>query len=869
MKKLVRNIALLSAFCTCVSSCNESEKVVAKEMLLSDNWKVQSSAKVTQNGEELSTPQASTDSWYNATVPSTVMGVLTSNGLYKDLLTGTNYKDADRSPFDVSWWYRTTFKLSTEDTQKHIKLLFDGLTYRANIWLNGVQIASKDDVYGAFCRFSFDISDQVKEENTLAVEVFRAQKGEPNIGFVDWNPRPLDENMGIFREVRLSVTGDVEMLNTWVQSKVNTETLNEAWLSIETQLANLSDKAISGQLKGKIENIDFSIPVTLKAGETKKVKITSDDVKGLHIQNPRIWWCSGLGNPELYRLDLAFTTGNEVSAQTHETFGIRQIETYLTPKGHKGFVLNGKRVLIKSAGWTDDIFLRDTPQSNEIQVQYVKDMNMNSIRFENVWGNSQNIYDLCDRYGLLALVGWSCQWEWEGYMGTPDDDFGCIHSEHDINLVARYFHDQVTWLRNHPSVMAWMVGSDKLPNPTLEKKYLDMYAEIDDRPYIGAAKTMVSELSGPTGMKMNGPYEYVGPNYWYLDTQYGGAFGFNTETGPGAEIPVYESIRKMIPDGELWPLNAAWDFHCTTSTTALNNMKVMTEAVEGKFGKTPNLKSYLDRVHLLNYESTKSMFEAFRVNKEEGTGIVQWMLNSAWPSMYWQLYDYYMIPTPAYYGVKKGNSPYQLIYNYKDNGIYAVNETPANSDNMKAIINGYSIDSKPLYSKEVAFSIATNEAKKIFEIDNSAKNSFVKLTLLDSENNLVAENFYTLASSQDTYFWEKTDWVGTPMKTYGNFKDLTNIAASDLKINVSRKEGQVNIEIENPTNVIAFFTQFLLKDKNGEIIYPVSWEDNYISMLPGEKKTVRCSFHEKQINATPSVLKISGWNIKEQIIKLN
>lgn len=869
MRKLIKNIALTAALGITLSACAKTEETLAKEILLSSNWEVQSSAKTPLEGQALSTPQASTDGWYPTTVPSTIMGVLTANGLYKDLLTGTNYKDADRTPFDASWWYRTTFKLSPEDIQKHIKLSFDGITYRANVWLNGKQIASKEEMYGTFCRFSYDITGQVKEENTLAVEVFRAQKGEPNMGFVDWNPRPLDENMGIYREVRLFVTGDVDMYNTWVQSKVNTETLNEAWLSIETQLANLSDKAVNGQLKGQIENISFSIPVSLKAGEKKKVKITPADAKALHIKNPRLWWSSGLGNPELYNLDLKFVANSQVTAQENITFGIRQIDTYLTPNGHKGFVLNGKRVLIKSAGWTDDIFLRDTPESNEMQVQYVKDMNMNSIRFENIWGNSQSIYDLCDRYGLLALVGWSCQWEWEGYMGVPDDEFGCIITEHDIDLVARYFHDQVIWLRNHPSVFAWMVGSDKLPRPALEKKYLEIFPEIDDRPYVGAAKTLVSEFSGPTGMKMDGPYEYVGPNYWYLDTRHGGAFGFNTETGPGSEIPIYESIRKMIPDGELWPLNKAWDFHCTTSTTALNSMEVTTEAINNKYGKANNLKSYLDRAHLLNYESTKSMFEAFRVNKTEGTGIVQWMLNSAWPSMYWQLYDYYMIPTPAYYGVKKGNNPYQLIYNYKDNGIYAVNETPANGDNMKAVIRGFSIASKPLYTEEITFSIGENEAQKVFTIDNTAKNSFVKLELFDNQNNLVAENFYALASSEDTYFWEKTNWVGTPMKEYSDFKDLATMATSELKINVTQpKEGVLSVEIENPTVHIAFFTQFLLKDNKGEVIYPVYWEDNYISILPGERRTLECSFDRNKVNSPVSVLQINGWNLQEQTINL-
>jgi len=872
MKKLFLQIALPVVLCIYLVSCTSTETVVAQEILLSQDWAVQSSAKIGQDGKALSSSGINTKDWYPASVPSTVMGTLTQNGLYKDLLIGTNYKDADKSIFDVSWWYRTNFKLPKIEKGEHIKLQFDGLTYRANIWLNGEQIASKDDVYGPFCRFSFDITNKVQNDNVLAVEIFRAQSGEPNIGFVDWNPRPLDENMGIFREVRVVVSGAVEMNNTWVQSKVNTETLNEAWLNIETQLVNDSDKEVKGNLEGQIEGITFLVPVSLSAKEKKTVKITPEEVKGLNIKNPRLWWCNNMGTPELYDLELKFVTDNKISAQDKITFGIRQVETYLTEGGHKGFKLNGKKVLIKSAGWTDDIFLRDTPMSNETQVQYVKDMNLNMIRFENVWGTSRNIYELCDHYGLMALVGWSCQWEWNVYYGTPDDEFGSVKTEADMELLTRFLNDQVTWLRNHPSIIAWMVGSDKLPRPELEKKYLELYPKIDDRPYIGAAKGLESPLSGKTGMKMLGPYEYVGANYWFLDTNYGGAYGFNTETGPGPQLPVMESIEKMIPQDKLWPINNTWNYHCTTAPDVLNSLDVLTKAIDGTFGKSQNLDQYLNRAHLLNYQSTKSMFEAFRLNKAEATGIVQWMLNSAWPSLYWQLYDYYMIPAPAYYGVKEANEPVQLIYNYKDNGIYIVNESVTDMKDIKAVIRGFSIDSKSLYEKEITISVNANGVSKIYEIDNTAKNSFLFLSLSDNQNKFISENFYTLSAHQDTYFWDKTDWVGTPMSGYSDFKDLDKLPKSELKIKVTSEGNEKNslsVEIENPSSTIAFFTQSLLKDTNGEVVYPVYWNNNYISILPGEKKVLNCVFDHNSLNSKPAKLQIKGWNIDEQIVNLD
>ncbi len=861
---------VLVTFVLVMTACADAETANTGQIALSGNWQVQSSAKAGTDGEAISGAGFSVEKWYDAKVPSTVMGVLTENGLYPDLFTGTNYKDADRAPFDSSWWYRTTFRLSGLKN-KYVSLLFDGISYRANIWLNGKQIASKDEVYGTFCRFSFDITDIVKEENVLAVEVFRAQTGEPNMGFVDWNPRPLDENMGIFREVFVKITGDVDLKDTRVRSDLNTATLQEASLTIETEVSNLSDKAVKGELRGEIENLKFSIPVSLEPNEKRIVSVNPDDVEGLRIKNPRVWWSWDLGNPELYHLNLKFVTGNQVTSEDEVTFGIRKIETYFTESGHRGYMLNGKKVLIKGAGWTDEIFLRDTPESNEMQVRYVKDMNMNTIRFENIWGTSQHIYDMCDKYGVLAFIGWSCQWEWEGYLGTPDDEFGCIRSEEDMDLLTRYFYDQVVWLRNHPAIIAWYGGSDKLLRPELEKRYTALLPEIDDRPYIGAAKAHVSEVTGPTGMKMNGPYEYVGPNYWFIDKKLGGAYGFNTETGPGAQLPVYESIIKMIPEDQLWPLNDTWNFHCTTSTTALNNLDVMTAVVNEKYGVAADLQDYLRKAHLVSYESTKSMFEAFRVNKPETTGLIHWMLNSAWPSLYWQLYDYYGIPTPDYYGVKRANAPCQLIYNYGDNGIYVVNETLSDVNDLKAEIKTYSLNSKLLSDKTMDISIASDASSKILELDNQEKNTFVSLQLLDNKGKQISENFYVLSSKQDTYDWEQSSWVGTPMSGYADFKDLADIPEAAIGIHVAETtEGGkklINIEVENKSQVIAFFVDFKVKNKKGELLYPVFWNDNYISLLPGSSRTMTCEVESDTDTGGLSVV-MRGWNVKEQEIRI-
>ena len=388
------NRLILSCIIALTACLSAGAKSYNEDTQLSKGWFIQSSAKVSVDGAELSSKAMDGEGWYKANVPSTVMGALTSeNGLHEDAFMGKNYADLDRSQFEHPWWYVTSFDAPALKKGQHAELAFDGLSYRADVWLNGQLVVSADEFFGPFRQFSFDVTDLLQKKNHLAVKVYRWQKGEFNIGFVDWNPRPVDESMGIFRPVWLRLSNEVSMKNPAVKSKVNVETLDEAWLTVETTLTNHSDKAVSGALCGKFDGKTFKYPVTLAAGETKIVSLTSEDVAELYMKNPRLWWCHNLGTPEMYTMDLSFEIKGKASDNLTVDFGVRQLDSYFNEDGYRGFVLNGKKVLIKGAGWTDDIFLRNSDERNALEVSYVKDMNMNTIRFEEVWGTSQNIYD--------------------------------------------------------------------------------------------------------------------------------------------------------------------------------------------------------------------------------------------------------------------------------------------------------------------------------------------------------------------------------------------------------------------------------------------------------------------------------------------
>ncbi|MBE6235543.1 MAG: glycoside hydrolase family 2 [Bacteroidales bacterium] len=850
-------VAALAAGCT--------EAVVNQDtdFTITDGWKIQSSEIVGLDADALCRESAE---WYDAKVPSTVLGTLTQHGLYADAFIGTNYdKVIDRDDFKEPWWYVNDFSVPALKEGQRVSLDFEGICYSAEVWLNGTQIASREEMTGPYRQFTFDVTDLIAENNTLAVKLFRAEDGDFNVGFVDWNPRAADESMGIFRPVWVRYSDAVSLYNTAVKTKVDTETLRRAWLTVETTLKNASDVPVEGEITYTMEGRTYRHPVTLGANEEKTVTVGPDDAGMFNVKNPRLWWCHNLGSPEMYAMEVSFNVNGKQSDSEDVDFGIRQIDSYMTEEGHRGFLLNGKKVLIKGAGWTDDIFLRNPDERNEIELDYVKDMNMNTVRFENVWGTSQNVYDLCDRKGLLALVGWSCFWEWEVYSRTPNDEFGCIKEEDDMEMIAQSWRDQILWLRNHPSIIAWYSGSDMLPRPALEQKYLDILEEVDDRPYVGAAKALVSELTGPTGMKMVGPYDYQAPVYWYSPEAPGGAFGFNTETGIGAQMPMKESIMKMIPADKLWPLGEEYDYHCTTAGEAMHSLDVLKEVTEKRYGPSENLDQFLLKAHHLDFDGTRAMFEAFRVNVPRSTGLIQWMLNSAWPSLYWQMYDWYLVPTAGYWSVKKACEPQQLVYNYYDRHIYAVNDE-AGSFDLTAHAEIYDIDGKLTTQAQCDVTLPEGGPVKLFEIPQCEKVSFMFLTLKDKKGNEVARNEYCLSPVEDIHNWKRYNWIRIRLSQHADYKALADLGQATLNAVASTEGETVKVKVTNTSDKVAFFVRMALKDAEGQMVTPAFWNENFISLKPGESRTYTCRTGvpaQGQLN-----VELSGWNIAPATLSL-
>jgi exo-1,4-beta-D-glucosaminidase len=850
---------------------------------LGHDWLIRAACDVTSSGEAISAPGFDTGDWSPTTVPSTVLAALVANGRCEDPYFGMNLKQISPEPFEQTWWYRTAFSLSDEEAAETVLLEFDGINYAADIWINGRQIATAGEVKGAYRRFQFDVSDSVAAgENILAVEVAPPKPGDFSTGFVDWNPPAPDRNMGLFRSVRLRFCHGVCIENPVVQTRLNLETLEAADLTVSADLVNHSSQSVTGVLEGWIEAVCFSQEVSLEPEEKKTVTLTPQTHQQLRFQDPRVWWPYELGQPELYQLDLKFTMGEQTSDARSTRFGIRDVADYRTAEGHRGFRINGRDVLIKAAGWTDDLLLADTPERVEVQLQYVKHMNLNCIRCEGIWGTDETLYDLCDEYGILMMVGWSCHWEHEQYLGKPvDERYGGIFSPEDIDLVSKSWEDQLLWLRHHPSIFVWAVASDKVPAPELERRYIETFSKYDPtRPYLAStggvgseqkiigSEEIISDVSGGSGVKMLGPYAYTPPVYWYTDTKRGGAYGFNTETGPGAVVPTLESLKKMIPADHLWPIDEVWDFHC--GLNEFDTLDRFREALRRRSGETESVEEFARRAQVLNYELARPMFEAFRVNKGRATGVVQWMLNAAWPKMYWQLYDWYLIPTGAFYATRQACVSPQLVYHYGDGSVYLVNDRLVDVAGLKAELRIYDIESRLFFYEHFEATGERESARQVASLprfQNISTAHFLDLRLVDVQHRVVATNFYWLSTRPDVLDYDATvePWeYYTPSKQYADLTSLNALPAAEIDVKPHREpgdgKGEVTVELENRSDKIAFFIELLLVNEADDPVVPVFWQDNFVSLLPHEKRTLTAGYPS---GAEVPALIVRGWNVNE------
>lgn len=822
---------------------------------LNQSWQLQDIAKVTQTGGVLSQPGYKPSGWYKATVPGTVLTSLVNDGVYPEPLYGENNRP-DKIPESLcrtSYWYRTTFTVPRSYNNRHVWLNFHGINYQAEVWVNGHDVGS---IKGAFTRGIFDITPDVTpgQSAVLAVHVSpQPHPGDPQeqtqaagvgknggitaldgptflctIGW-DWIPGIRDRDTGLWQNVTLSATGPVIVQDPYVTSDLPLPRTDSADLTVQTTLRNVTNQPQTGTLTGTAQAFTFRQTVTLKPNETRTVTLDPTTTPALHIANPKLWWPNGYGPQNLDTLHLTFTTNTAVSDAQAVTFGIRKI-TYAKPgSDNLTLVVNGVPVMAKGGDWgMDEALKRIGHKRLDAQIRMHQLAHYTIIRNWVGQSTSEEFYDLCDKYGILI-------WD-EFFQPNPADG----PNPDDVPLYLANVREKILRFRSHPCIALWCARNEGDPPPAIDAGIQTLMTELERQRLYQRSST-----SG-RGVRSGGPYHWRTPREYYdVDAP------FKTEIG-STSIPTLEAVHAMMPQKDWDTINDDWAEHDLAGGAQGGDWYPRT--LEARYGPVTNLADFVRKSQLMNYEAFRAMYEGrFAKLFAPASGVITWMSNPAQPSFVWQLYSWDLEPNSSLFATRKACEPVHIQMNQTDWRVMVINNTPQTLNGLTAKTSVYNTDGtlQGTHTDPVTASpSAATDAGAVAFPDTLTPVHFVKVQLYDAQNKLLSDNFY---------------WRADPSHQ-DDFTTLNTLPIVALDAHATRRDvGSnfvLNVTLHNPTRSVALMTHLQLRNaKTNQRVLPVFYSDNYISLLPGETKTLTVEAAQEDLGKNTPLLAVDGWNV--------
>jgi beta-galactosidase/beta-glucuronidase len=808
------------------------------------------------------------------------------------------------NPWKKPYWYRTSFEVPASDKGRHFQLIFKGINYRAAVWLNGHQIADSTEMAGMFAEYFLDVSEYIKagENNILAVKIYPLDypglpdteqlealgdfylNGGPtgdigknvtmlcSVGW-DWLPPVRDRNMGIWQPVYLKTSGKVTIEKPQIVTKLpGLPDAEEASLDISVTLSNSNASDISGKLEIKIapENfegtsIEFSRDINIESRESQKISLNASEIEALRIQQPKLWWPHGYGKQNLYRIDISFAMENAASDHVSIVTGIRTVSTKAIDVEGKAlrrdFYVNGKRVHLNGGAWVPDMMLQRDSLRLEQELRHCQNANVNLVR---IWGGGitppDDFFNIADRLGLMI---WSDFWitgDTQGeFKGSPDWPLeGSVFISNMTSTIYR--------IRNHPSLLVWTGGNEGHARKELYDAMRNGIIELDGtRPFIPSSSgfaNLPEEWKGSwpdnkaSGVYSGGPYTWNPPQDYYDFVDNRRDWVFKDETGLPSQ-PVHNSLPKIIPnliwDKELpFPFNNTWGYHDAASGNGRYDRYY--EDMLKRYGAPESMEEFSEKMQLMNADGYRGIFEAAGHKLNETGGVMLWKLNAAFPSVIWQVYDWYLQPNAGYYYMQNACEPVHIQLNYNDYQVAVINRTYQPIKKLHADVKVISIDGDILLEKSKKLNIDATDTQKILELEDVVSEMqeiiFVVLKLKDAEGLAISQNTYWLAPGDDF----------TQLQALNETKLDTEI----VKKTADSSEQSWEIKITNNSDQLAFFVrgQFMV---DGEELQPSYWSDNYFSLAPGDSRSISVAVPNYLINNEIPKIQISGWNVTKSI----
>ncbi len=834
-------------------------------VLLSAGWQLQDAAKVSTRGEEISQAGFQPADWYPATVPGTVLTTLVNNKVYPEPLYGENNRP-DKIPESLcrtSYWYRTAFTVPAAYAGRTFWLNFDGINYAADVWVNGKNVGS---IKGAFARGIFDVSSITKpgEVATLAVLVSpQPNPGDPtehtlargmgknggitaidgptflcSIGW-DWIPGIRDRNTGIWRKVFLSASGPVLIQDPLVTTDLPLPRLDTADIKVQATLKNLTSEVQKGVLKGAIGDIAFQQSVDLPANSTQIVTFDPGTTPQLRVINPKLWWPNGYGPQNLYPARLAFEVGGAVSDAKEFNVGIRKITYTVADSENLTLSVNGVRVMCKGGNWGLDEALKRIPLKRlDAQVRMHQQANYTMIRNWVGQSTNEDLYDLCDRYGIML-------WD-EFFQPNPGDG----PNPTDLETYMANCREKIVRFRNHPSIALWCGRNEGRAPDNINDALQKLMDELEPTRHYQASST------DGRGVHSGGPYRWRTPQEYYkVDAP------FKTEIG-SVSVPSLEAVQAMMPQNDWETINDDWAEHDLGK--GAQGGDTYPGLLNVRYGRALNLADFVRKAQLMNYEAFRSMYEGrFAKLFNPTTGVITWMSNPAQPSFVWQIYSHDLEPNASLFAARKACEPIHIMLNESSSSekkdslsghVMVVNNLATPLTGAKAMVKIFNLDGSEAYQHEQNVEAAPTAATDLGEIAwpaSLSKVHFVKLQLLDGTGKMLSENFY---------------WRATPGQEEGRLQDLQKLPVVKLEPTVKRRDADgkclLDVTLRNPSDQIALMAHLQLRRKtSGERVLPVFYSDNYFSLLPQESKVVTIEAASSDLKGDKPLLAVDGWNI--------
>ncbi len=878
-------------------------------------WKCQAIGKVKAGGDRLSRPDFSTANWLDATVPGTVLTTLINNHLEPDPFYGLNNQkipDIYTVGKDYyTYWFVRDFRDSGangrgswEKSREQVWLNFRGVNYSCDIWLNGHLLDPKRH-YGMYLRQTYNITRWLTRGgvNRVAVLVYPPDPvGNPNGGqggdgeiarnvthqYVagwDWIQPVPDRNTGIWDKVTTRVTRSVRIADPHVVTEVpgvrypDDTNQSPAVIKVSADVENADTIPVEGELYYNLDGQMLSTVVSLAPGEKKKVRLPDYEV--LH---PRLWWPNGYGSPELYHTALLFmkkwdnpTMDVETTKTIYEDadaipldFGIRQLTTSWNAVTHsRQLECNGQKIFIKGGNWiVSDELLRFSPQRYDAEIRFHRDMNLNLIR---VWGGAlterPEFYDACDRYGLLVFQDfWNsgdCNGRWEDPK-KKEDQWTRRKYPDDHALFIASAADQIKLLRNHPSLAFWCGGNEITPPEDIFRTLKDsLMPMLDGTRYFFDYSNSDSMSLNTLGGNGDGPYG-IQPvsSFWAKRT-----FPFNSEIG-SVGMGDYESLERFIPAADLVP--PAWSGHDGRGRGEPDpiwqyHKYIGYDSSVYAYGPVKDLRDFAEKAQLVNYDQYRALAEGFSSHMWDWyTGVIIWKTQNPWTALRGQMYDYYLDVNACLYGLHTGSEPLHIMYDPVRGMTMIVNNGFRTRRDLMMQVRVFDIGGKMTPLTQQFFEVGPTMAKSYLPIGRridalrANEGLFLSLRLLDTAQKVVSENFYWLPDSAGVY--SGLQRMGVAAVTAETHRAL------------SMKDGKelISVTLHNPAGgPVAFFTRLSLLDpETRQRLLPVFYSDNYLSIPPGESRTVTLEWTPKLKSRAP-LLSVQGWNVPVKTCPVN